>query len=805
MADFTEIIQEINTNLPDNNTQSITAAKLRTTLIDLTNEIDNQQDAFEGDIQDEFSTLQGQVETALDNLIVDNLNSTSTSSALSANQGRVLNERIESIEYNLNDCISELTVQTGKFIYSTGITNTSATNNVGSIDISNYSAIKLNYSIIIGGSAGAIKWGWMIKDANGTTVAHSQDYDNNANVPATDATILVQSGYKTLYISWNSSLSDTQYLLCGKSIGDLYNAIDTITDIQGDITDIQGDITDIQNLFIDNYTITNWEEKKFIRNDSGNVGGMAATSNAYQKVGSLDISNFSFVKFNYSIRNVGGIGGVITNIKLGWCVKNEAGEVVATSSPYNAGTVVGPTDVELNVLAGYKTLYISYNFENETLQYVNGSISNKKISNSVDNLQNEVDSLFADRVFNIENEGVQSYMAVEYDNNDYSYTDINYAKTNGTSLNLPNYFYPNGITIETPVHSDATSRSIEIADNRVIVDGVLMNSKTIELDTTSETYTLYNVLPNKTYYYRIYKNNDTTLVIKSGSFKTSGQLRDLRIEATSDYEYSYIANVRDVGGWKTDSGKSIRYGILFRGNQLNNYVNDTLTSYISANGINELKNIVGVNAELDFRGGDYTASALGSDVAYYNQPIDLAFYRINIYNQVAPTQTLNGEIKPIVLALRQLMQWIKAGKRVYAHCAGGCDRTGVFYTCVEGICGVSENDINKDYELSNRNRSREYYSIANGANYDGDFKFAMEYIKGLIEYNNHIYVYYRNNYYDAEAVVSNYTPVPLTDATLVAALENCEFGSLKQRFHRLMKLGGMTEQEMQELEYLVCV
>ena len=791
MADFTEIIQEINTNLPDNNTQSITAAKLRTTLIDLTNEIDNQQDAFEGDIQDEFSTLQGQVETALDNLIVDNLNSTSTSSALSANQGRVLNERIESIEYNLNDCISELTVQTGKFIYSTGITNTSLTNNVGSIDISNYSVIKLNYSIISGGSAGAIKWGWMIQDANGNVVAHSQDYGNNVNVPATNETILVQSGYKTLYISWNSSLSDTQYLLCGKSIGDLYNAIDTITDIQGDITDIQ-------NLVIDNYTITNWEEKKFIRNDSGNVGGMAATSNAYQKVGSLDISNFSFVKFNYSIRGVGGIGGVTTNIKLGWCVKNEAGEVVATSSPYNAGTVVGPTDVELNVLAGYKTLYISYNFENETLQYVNGSISNKKISNSVDNLQNEVDSLFADRVFNIENEGVQSYMAVEYDNNDYSYTDINYATKNGTSSNS-NYYYPIGVEIETPVITDATSRTLEFADNRVIVDGAMKNGKTITLDTTSPTYTLYNLLPNKTYYYRIYKNNDTTLVIKSGSFKTSGQLRDLRIEATQNYEYSYIANVRDVGGWKTDSGKSIRYGVLFRGNQLNAYVNETLTSYISANGINELKNIIGVNAELDFRSGDYTESALGSDVAYSNQPIDLAFYRINIYITAA------NEMTNIVLALRQLIQWLKNGKKIYAHCAGGCDRTGVFYACVEGICGVSENDINKDYELSNRDRSREYYLIANGANYDGDFKFAMEYIKGLIEYNNHIYVYYRNNYYDAEAVVSNYTPVPLTDATLVAALENCEFGSLKQRFHRLMKLGGMTEQEMQELEYLVCV
>lgn len=109
MADFSNIIQEINTNLPDNTSQSITAAKLRTTLIDLTNQIDTVQDDFESHIDTSFGVLQGQVETALDNLVVDNLTSDSSTSALSANQGRVLNEKFDTIEYpeeitlNLND------------------------------------------------------------------------------------------------------------------------------------------------------------------------------------------------------------------------------------------------------------------------------------------------------------------------------------------------------------------------------------------------------------------------------------------------------------------------------------------------------------------------------------------------------------------------------------------------------------------------------------------------------------------------------------------------------------------------------
>lgn len=95
MADFTEIIQEINTNLPDNNTQSITAEKLRTTLIDLTNTIDTVQDDFETGLNNEFDALEEHINETLSQGVVDNLNSTSSTSPLAANQGRILNEKIE--------------------------------------------------------------------------------------------------------------------------------------------------------------------------------------------------------------------------------------------------------------------------------------------------------------------------------------------------------------------------------------------------------------------------------------------------------------------------------------------------------------------------------------------------------------------------------------------------------------------------------------------------------------------------------------------------------------------------------------
>ena len=66
MADFSQIIQEINTNLPDNNTQAITAAKLRDTLVDLTNTIDTVQDDFESDVNESIDEISNSVSSKQD-------------------------------------------------------------------------------------------------------------------------------------------------------------------------------------------------------------------------------------------------------------------------------------------------------------------------------------------------------------------------------------------------------------------------------------------------------------------------------------------------------------------------------------------------------------------------------------------------------------------------------------------------------------------------------------------------------------------------------------------------------------------
>ena len=91
MANFDNIIQEINTNLPDNTTQAITAAKLRTTLVDLTNQIDTVQDDFENEIT---GTIDNFINTYQPTTVIDSLESESVTDALSAKQGSKLADAV---------------------------------------------------------------------------------------------------------------------------------------------------------------------------------------------------------------------------------------------------------------------------------------------------------------------------------------------------------------------------------------------------------------------------------------------------------------------------------------------------------------------------------------------------------------------------------------------------------------------------------------------------------------------------------------------------------------------------------------
>ena len=142
---------------------------------------------------------------------------------------------------------------------------------------------------------------------------------------------------------------------------------------------------------------------------------------------------------------------------------------------------------------------------------------------------------------------------------------------------------------------------------------------------------------------------------------------------------TYGQNIRDLGGWACDGG-TIQYGMLYRGADV--YPTDP---YIRPILVGEC----GVRMELDLRGKQEEpvrdSSALGN--IGYCCPETYVWYSLS--NTVAWREIL-----------RCIFDCVLTTTPVYFHCSAGMDRTGTVACIIEALLGMSQGNIDKDYELS---------------------------------------------------------------------------------------------------------
>lgn len=153
---------------------------------------------------------------------------------------------------------------------------------------------------------------------------------------------------------------------------------------------------------------------------------------------------------------------------------------------------------------------------------------------------------------------------------------------------------------------------------------------------------------------------------KAGTLKPLDQLRWIKTNTW---------NVRDLGGWACDGG-TVKYSLLFRG------------GYLVAADRPVMVDELGIMHDLDLRGTNeaaLTASPLGDDV-YYTCAKNMAWYTL-----AADCWETN---------LRTIFDAVTHNEPVYFHCSAGADRTGTLACIIEGLLGVSQSDIDKDYELT---------------------------------------------------------------------------------------------------------
>ena len=146
-------------------------------------------------------------------------------------------------------------------------------------------------------------------------------------------------------------------------------------------------------------------------------------------------------------------------------------------------------------------------------------------------------------------------------------------------------------------------------------------------------------------------------------------------------------NIRDLGGWACDGG-TIKYGKLFRGGEV--YAADTEL-------IKTLHDEIGIRAELELQGTDAGEdySVIGTDVDFCCPTEGGAYWAY---------YTLKNEAS-MREAFRFILDSVRRDRPLYFHCSAGADRTGTIACLIEALLGVSQSNIDKDYELTSFNGS----------------------------------------------------------------------------------------------------
>lgn len=264
-----------------------------------------------------------------------------------------------------------------------------------------------------------------------------------------------------------------------------------------------------------------------------------------------------------------------------------------------------------------------------------------------------------DITFNIHNSAIDSYMsAAAYSSSDYTTTNV------PSSLGGTPYDTPNTITINLP----SGSSIVTLYDTETKTEQVVSVS--------GSTHIVNNLIPNRVYAYTVRKSDGK--ILSHGTIKATGQVR--MIDGGGN-----TYNIRDLGGWSCNGGK-IRYGLIYRGAELNGDVS------LSASQINFFKNVLGVRDEIDFRGEGASGTgntALGIGVDYTQIPIYYSPYALQ-----------DSNLEKLAEIIKRIARNVKDGKITYIHCQAGADRTAIISTFIEAICGVSQSDIDRDYELS---------------------------------------------------------------------------------------------------------
>ena len=243
---------------------------------------------------------------------------------------------------------------------------------------------------------------------------------------------------------------------------------------------------------------------------------------------------------------------------------------------------------------------------------------------------------------------------------------------------------PDAITLSWTDSSSAGKYTVEISESEDF-------SNPIVLSTNETKVSVYNLKIATDYYWRV----STEEYSAEGKFTTSDiGPRNIYIDG--------VTNVRDMGGRMTSFGKRMVQGLLYRGARLNvsDVNNDSYKTppeefipEITDAGIDVFKNQLGIKTEIDIR--LLNRNGYPADKAAESTVPGTQYIRIPMNG--------NSSISDNEIKIKEFMEILadKNNYPIYYHCNIGTDRTGMLSYLIGGLCGMSEEDLMKDYLFSN--------------------------------------------------------------------------------------------------------
>lgn len=217
----------------------------------------------------------------------------------------------------------------------------------------------------------------------------------------------------------------------------------------------------------------------------------------------------------------------------------------------------------------------------------------------------------------------------------------------------------------------------------------------------------------------------TTLVVIALSLALVGCSRDIPLEArpipaqlaaeqgdsVRKLPFDGAHNFRDLGGYATADGKTLRWGMLYRSDKLSD-LSATDEQYLERL---DIRRVVDFRSELE-RDGEPDRIAPDSSIAIVNKPIAIEAAAIDqVADRIVASDATVEEMGQLLIdANRQMVEDFTPVYREYMqellvadnyptvfHCTAGKDRTGLAAALVLSAVGVPRETVMQDYLATN--------------------------------------------------------------------------------------------------------